>query len=67
MGAQYIECSSKETQNIDEVFELAVNTAVNQEIELKNARESAQRASATGGMGMGRKEKKVKKRQCPIL
>jgi len=67
MGAQYIECSSKEAQGIDDVFELAVNTAVGQEIEIKKAQESAQRMSAVGGLGMGRKEKKTKKRQCPIL
>jgi Ras family protein A len=67
MGAQYIECSSKEAQGIDDVFELAVNTAVGQEFEIKKAQESAQRMSAVGGLGIGRKEKKTKKRQCPIL
>lgn len=67
MGAQYIECSSKEAQGIDDVFELAVNTAVGQEIEIKKAQESAQRMSTAGGLGMGRKEKKTKKRPCPIL
>ena len=67
MGAQYIECSSKEAKNIDDVFELAVNTAVGQEIEIKKAQESAQRMSTAGGLGMSRKDKKIKKRQCPIL
>lgn len=67
MGATYIECSSKETQNIDEVFELAVNTAVGQEIELKKAHEAAQRQLAVPGVGWGGKTKKAKKRQCPIL
>ena len=67
MGAQYIECSSKEAKNIDDVFELAVNTAVGQEIEIKKAQESAQRMSTAGGLGISRKDKKIKKRQCPIL
>ena len=67
MGATYIECSSKEQQNIEEVFELAVNTAVGREIEIKKAQEAAQRQSAMSGMGFVAKAKKSKKRQCPIL
>ncbi len=35
MGAVYAECSSKEMKGVDEVFELAVNTAVEQEIASK--------------------------------
>lgn len=67
MGAQYIECSSKEAQNVDEVFELAVNTAVGQELELKKAREAAQRQNAVLGAGMSGKTKKTKKKPCAIL
>ena len=67
MGAQYIECSSKETQNVDEVFELAVNTAVGQELDLKKAREAAQRQNAMLGAGMSGKAKKAKRRDCVIL
>ena len=67
MGAQYIECSSKEAQNVDEVFELAVNTAVGQELELKKAREAAQRQNAMLGAGISGKTKKTKKKPCAIL
>ncbi|KAL8943919.1 MAG: hypothetical protein Q9211_000803 [Gyalolechia sp. 1 TL-2023] len=35
MGAIYVECSSKEMKGVEEVFELAVNTAVGQEITVK--------------------------------
>lgn len=68
MGAVYVECSSKETQGVDEVFELAVNTAVGQEIELKKQQElQAQRMAAATPMGFGGKPKKSKRRDCVIL
>ncbi|KAI4284550.1 MAG: hypothetical protein L6R38_001316 [Xanthoria sp. 2 TBL-2021] len=38
MGAVYVECSSKEMKGVDDVFELAVNTAVGQEIASKQQR-----------------------------
>ena len=62
MGAVYVECSSKEMKGVDDVFELAVNTAVGQEIELKQQQESRQQMSARGASA-----KKIKKRGCPIL
>ena len=67
MGAVYIECSSRESQGVDEVFELAVNTAVGQEIELKKQRETQQRMAAASPMGFGGKPKKSKKKDCVIL
>ncbi|KAL2011123.1 hypothetical protein VTN00DRAFT_3841 [Thermoascus crustaceus] len=67
MGATYIECSSKEMRGVDEVFELAVNTAVSAEEEGEefNGRSSGFGGSSTGGGGGGKK--KTKKRNCKIL
>ena len=63
MGAVYVECSSKEMSGVDEVFELAVNTAVGQEIEKRQQQQQQQESQVkTGG-----KPKKLKRRQCPIL
>ncbi|KAL2222162.1 putative Rho GTPase Rho4 [Thermoascus aurantiacus ATCC 26904] len=62
MGAVYVECSSKEMRGVDEVFELAVNTAVSAEEEGWNGRSSY--GSNSGGGGGG---KKTKKRSCKIL
>ena len=68
MGAMYVECSSKETQGVDEVFELAVNTAVGQEMERKKEREvQQQRMTAASPMGFGGKAKKSKRKECVIL
>ena len=58
MGAIYVECSSKEMKGVDDVFELAVNTAVGQEI---NSREEV-----IPGIPRG-PTKKSKKRSCKIL
>lgn len=60
----YVECSSKEMKGVDDVFELAVNTAVGREHEIKRW-ESNQGASrvASGGAGA----KKIKKTRCRIL
>ncbi|WEW57379.1 RHO4 protein [Emydomyces testavorans] len=60
MGALYVECSSKEMRGVDEVFELAVNTAVGIE---ENNWNPGGGASHHGGMG----GKKIKKRTCKIL
>ena len=67
MGAVYVECSSKETQGVDEVFELAVNTAVGQEIELKRQREEQQQRMAASSPMIGGKAKKSKRKDCVIL
>jgi len=57
MGAMYVECSSKEMRGVDEVFQLAVNTAVGIEEQGWTNRTSPQ-----GGGG-----KKPKKRTCKFL
>lgn len=64
MGAAYIECSSKEMRGVDEVFELAVNTAVGAEEEGWYDHSG----EGTGGdpSSFGRR-RKVKKRSCKIL
>ncbi|KAK2812916.1 hypothetical protein FQN50_000937 [Emmonsiellopsis sp. PD_5] len=59
MHATYVECSSKEMRGVDEVFELAVNTAVGVEEQGWNGRESP--------AGSGGSRKKTKKRTCKIL
>src|SRR5271170_983947 len=61
MGAAYIECSAKESKGVDQVFELAINTAI--------AIEDQSRADprATNGGGGLKGGKKVKKRTCKIL
>ncbi|OJD20757.1 GTP-binding protein rhoC [Blastomyces percursus] len=56
MGATYVECSSKEMRGVDEVFELAVNTAVGIE---------EQSHDSSSGSGGGRK--RAKKRTCKLL
>lgn len=61
MGATYVECSSKEMRGVDEVFELAVNTAVAAE-EGWYGRGSNGKGNSGGGGG-----KKIKKRTCKIL
>lgn len=62
MGAIYVECSSKEMKGVEEVFELAVDTAVGQEIAMKQQHESRQ---VVGGRTPA--ARKAKKRGCPIL
>lgn len=59
MGAVYVECSSKEMSGVDDVFELAVNTAVGQEVEKR--RQEQESLAKTGG-----KPKKLKRR-CQIF
>lgn len=63
MSAIYVECSSKEMKGVEELFELAVDTAVGQEIAAKQQRESRQ---DLGGRTTAA-ARKSKKRGCPIL
>ena len=61
MGATYIECSAKESTGVDQVFELAINTAIQVE---DNSTATPGSSSGRGGFKGG---KKVKKRNCRIL
>ena len=67
MGATYVECSSKEMTGVQEIFDLAVDTAVGRETQMKERRQTQQpfggKATNTGAI----REKKSKKRECRIL
>lgn len=72
MGAVYVECSSKEMVGVEEVFELAVNTVVGQEIEARqqaaqNNKSSSFGSGGGGGAGGGKKKGKKSAKNCPIL
>ncbi|MCJ1420985.1 Rho GTPase [Xylographa parallela] len=58
MNAIYMECSSKEMKGVEEVFELAINTAVGHEIVSREQNISR---------NSGGSSKKIKKRSCKIL
>lgn len=74
MGAQYMECSSKEMRGVDEIFEQAINTVVhNDRRNLEAAMAAAPNASGNGvsgrdfaGLANIRAFKK-KKRNCNFL
>ena len=67
MGAAYVECSSKELTGVDEVFELAVNTAVGIEEKGWEGYGLAAEKSGGGGSGLGIRKGKFKKRTCKVL
>ena len=68
MGATYVECSSKEMLGVHEIFDLAVDTAVGREIQMKE-RKQTQTSSfrGTGAAAGAGREKKSKRRECRIL
>lgn len=67
MGAQYMECSSKEMRGVDEIFEQAILTVVGND--RKNVEAAAPHASAGNGMPSisGGRPIKRKKRRCQFL
>ena len=67
MGAIYVECSSKEMSGVHEVFELAVDTAVGREIQIKEEREKWAQHGGNGGGLTGAGGKRGRKRNCIIL
>ncbi|MCJ1291830.1 Rho GTPase [Xylographa carneopallida] len=58
MSATYMECSSKEMKGVEEVFELAINTAVGHDIVSREQNVSR---------NSGGSSKRIKKRTCKIL
>lgn len=62
MNATYIECSSKEMRGVDQVFELAVNTA----IEIEESSHDDVNATSDGAVAV-KPGKKAKKRTCRFL
>ena len=67
MGATYLECSSKEMSGVHEVFELAVDTAVGREIQLKEESETRKRYVGRNGGDGGKSGKLKRRRGCPVL
>jgi Ras family protein A len=61
MGAIYIECSAKEQRGVAEVFELAINTAIQTE------EECYERGGSSGNSAQVKGRWKAKKRTCKIL
>ncbi|MCJ1327062.1 Rho GTPase [Thelotrema lepadinum] len=55
MGARYMECSSKEMRGVEEVFETAINTAVGEEIAVRD-----QQSQSSGAI-------RKKKRSCKLF
>ena len=69
MNATYVECSSKEMSGVHEIFELAVNTVVGQEIRMKEQRQTQPQYNGnaiTGGAGKFNKKSK-RRGPCSIL
>ena len=60
MGARYMECSSKEMEGVDDIFNTAIDTIV------ANDRSNQQYQQQNGGLGQTGAIKK-KKRNCKIL
>jgi Ras homolog gene family, member A len=76
MGAQYMECSSKEMVGVDEVFDRAIHTVViNDRRNLDAAMTAASKTSGSGGSDRRDKDSgfpgvrafKKKKRNCNFL
>ena len=67
MGATYVECSSKEMTGVQEIFDLAVDTAVGRETQMKERRQTQQPFGGKGTNAGAVREKKSKKRECRIL
>ena len=67
MGATYVECSSKEMDGVHEIFERAVDTAVNREIAMKERRPLPQQSGSSGLDQNGGKSKRKRRGPCTIL
>lgn len=76
MGAIYVECSSKESRGVDELFELAVTTAIKwQDVGAGEGGYAYSGNNSGGGGGSGGQQQafagmgrqKVRKRGCKIL
>jgi len=66
MGATYVECSSKEMEGVHEIFDMAVDTAVGQEVAMK-ARKPLPQQQGGGGNGVVGGRKGRKRGPCSIL
>ncbi|KAL9110212.1 MAG: hypothetical protein Q9227_005273 [Pyrenula ochraceoflavens] len=70
MGAAYVECSSKEMTGVEDVFQLAVNTAVGVEEkgwEGYSLAMTGDKSANGGGGAWSRGKGKLKKRTCKML
>jgi len=61
MGARYMECSSKEMEGVEEIFEIAINTVV------ENDESNAPALPQKDGPGQPSGMRKRKKRNCRFL
>jgi uncharacterized membrane protein YgcG len=55
MGAQYMECSSKEMKGVEEIFERAILTVVANDRKTLEAEATATKTSSGGGGGFARR------------
>lgn len=68
MGAMYMECSSKEQDGVEEIFDLAVTMAVGDEYKTPEQRHTAASSSQRGGQETVAMAGKKKKRSgCKVL
>lgn len=67
MGATYMECSSKEMTGVNEIFEVAIDTAVTKEIRKQEEAERRLQYSTVNGAGGMWKKKSKKSINCPVF
>jgi Ras homolog gene family, member A len=63
MGAHYMECSSKEMQGVEEIFDMAVTMAVGDEYKPVSSRNGGSSTTPIPGTN----KKKTKKSKCTFL
>lgn len=71
MGATYVECSSKEMRGVQEIFDLAMDTAIGYELKLREDKarwtQQAPRPCAESNGAFGFASRRHGKKRCLIL